>query len=225
MSEASDTAGDKPTVVLLHGLGRSHRSLARLRRYVEELGYPTWSASYPSRRRSIAELSAAVAARIAEEVGARPLIGITHSLGGILVRHLGDLDWRGLVMLAPPNQGSAVAARMSAGRMFRWWLGPAGGDLVTERAVDWPPPPAPFAVIAGTAGATVSNVPSWLIGALRILPKGEPHDGTVTVAETRLPGMVDFAEVAASHTFLMNHPQTRELVRRYLAHGDFAERA
>jgi triacylglycerol lipase len=216
----------KPTVVLLHGLGRSHRSLGGLERFIARLGYETWSRSYPSRRSSIAELAATVAGRIRIEVGDRPVIGVSHSMGGILARHMADaLDWRGLVMLAPPNQGSRVAAALGGNPMFRWLFGPAGVELgAALRAEPWPPPPLPFAVIAGTVGPSLGNAPSWLVGALGLMPSGEPHDGTVTVAETRLPGMGDFAEVPASHTWLMNHPATRELVRRFLAHGDFSER-
>jgi pimeloyl-ACP methyl ester carboxylesterase len=210
-----------PTVVLLHGLARTHRSMSGLARYLERLGYPTWSRTYPSRRGSLAALAARIAERIAIELGDRPLVGVTHSMGGILARHMADrLPWRGLVMLAPPNQGSRVAATLAANPVFRWFYGPAGGELGVD-APPWPAPPAPFAVIAGTRGPSLGNAPSWLVGALRLLPPGEPNDGTLTVAETRLPGMVGFAEVPASHTFLMDHPAARALVRRFLERGDF----
>ena len=62
---------------------------------------------------------------------------------------------------------------------------------------------------------------SWLIRGLGILPASERHDGTVMVAETRLEGMAGFAEVHASHTFLMDHPRTRELVTRFLTERRF----
>jgi triacylglycerol lipase len=214
-----------PTVVLLHGLARTHRSMAGLARWLEGHGHPTWSRSYPSRRSSIAELAAQIAGRIRVELGDRPVLGVTHSMGGILARHMADqLDWRGLVMLAPPNQGSLVAARLGHSPLFRWFYGPAGAELGRPgHAADWPPPPAPFAVIAGTVGPSLGNAPSWLVGALRLMPPGEVHDGTVTVAETRLPGMVAFAEVPASHTFLMNHPTSRALIRRFLERGDFGD--
>jgi triacylglycerol lipase len=217
------SAPSGPVVVLLHGLARTHRSLAALERFVSRRGYATWVARYPSRRMSIAELADGVAAELRAEIGDRPAIALTHSMGAIILRHLDEAaDWRGAVMLAPPNQGSHVAARLRKSRLFRWFYGPAAGELAASAA--WPPPRFPFAVIAGTSGPTIANAPSWLIGALKLLPAGEPNDGTVTVAETRLDGMTDFAEVPASHTWLMNHPRTRELIARYLDHGDFGER-
>jgi triacylglycerol lipase len=199
--------------------------MAGLARYLEREGFETWSRSYPSRRGSIAELATDIAGRIRADVGRRPVLGVTHSMGGILARYIGDaLDWRGLVMLAPPNNGSRVAAALAVNPLFRWFYGPAVAELgALVAAADWPPPPAPVAVIAGTLGPSAGNAPSWLINALGLLPPGQPHDGTVTVGETRLPQMVAFAEVPASHTFLMDHPVARELVRRFLVRGDFAE--
>ena len=217
---ASRPAADRPTVVLLHGLARTHRSMDGLRRFVESLGYPTWSRTYPSRRGAIEELAAAVAGQIREEVGERPVLAVTHSMGGILVRYMREmLAWQGAVMLAPPNQGSQVASAMVRSRLYRWVYGPAGRDLCD--ASRWPPPPAPFAVIAGTSGATIGNPPSWVIAGLRLMPAGERHDGTVLVRETRLTGMSGFAEVPASHTYLMNHPETRALIARFLAERRF----
>jgi pimeloyl-ACP methyl ester carboxylesterase len=210
----------KPTVVFLHGLARSHRSLASLRRAVERAGYPTWARSYPSRRLDLAALADWLAQSIREDLGERPLFGVTHSLGGVLVRHLAQrLPWRGVVMLAPPNQGSRVAAAFKDNPVFRWYFGPAGQQI--ERAEGWPAPPSPFGVIAGTTSLSPAAPPGWLIRGLRLLPPDEPSDGTVAVSETRLEGMADFATVAASHAWIMNHPQVPELVLGFLERGRF----
>lgn len=217
-----ETDATSPAVVLLHGLGRTHRSMAPLRRYLDGLGYTTWSRTYPSRQRTIQDLADEVSDWIRRDLGDRPIVGVTHSMGGILVRYMRErLPWRGVVMLAPPNQGSLVAAHLSDHPLFRWAFGPAGRQLAD--AADWPAPPGPFAVVAGTRGPSWGNVPSWLIHRLRVFPAGEPHDGTVRVAETRLDGMIAFAEVDASHTFLMNHPATRGLVRQFLQTGGFGD--
>ncbi len=200
---------EKPTVVFLHGLGRTHRSMAGLRKAVEQAGYRTWARTYPSRRRSIDDLARTVAGWIAEELPGEPLVAVTHSLGGILVRHMPELPWRGVVMLAPPNAGSRVARALRDNGLFRWYFGPAGQQVCDATA--WPlPEGVPVAVIAGTAGATVGNPTSWLSqGLMRLLPPDEPHDGTVAVCETRLPTEIAFATVPASHTWIMDHPETR----------------
>jgi hypothetical protein len=203
----------KPTVVFLHGLARTRRSLSGLRRVVEKAGYPTWARTYPSRGMPIAELAEVVTGWIRAEVPG-PLVGVTHSLGGVLARHIGPrLPWRGLVMLAPPNQGSQVARAFEGHPLFGWFFGPAGRDLVDP--VGWPLPPCPFAVIAGTAGKTMGNPPSWILA--RHLPDGEPNDGTLAVSETRLAGMARYAEVPASHTWIMDHPEARAHILDYLS--------
>ena len=208
------------TVVLLHGLGRTRRSLAGLKRALDDAGYTTWSRTYPSRRMTIADLADEVAGWIREDLGEGPHLAVTHSMGGVVLRHLADrLTWRRSVMLAPPNRGSRVARTLHRNGLFRWWFGPAVDQLASP--TDWPIPTWPCAVIAGTAGTTLNNVPSWGIRALRIMPTDTPHDGTVAVDEARLPGMTDFATVAASHTWIMNHPDTRRLILGYLQGAGF----
>ena len=95
----------KPLVVLLHGLARGHGSMAKLDAFLRAHGFETWRRSYPSRRHSIAYLATALTEQLVEVAGERPLCGVTHSLGGIVVRHLRDprLHWSRIVMLAPPG--------------------------------------------------------------------------------------------------------------------------
>jgi triacylglycerol lipase len=209
----------KPLVVLLHGLARGQGSMAPLGMFLRKRGFETWSHTYPSRRHSIAYLASAVADRLAEVARDRPLHAVTHSMGGIIVRHLHDtrLQWSRIVMLAPPNQGSQLAAGLVRHPLFRWFYGPAGSELAD--ASSWPAPPAPFAVIAGTRNLSVANVTSWTVG--RRFPPGVRNDGTVAVDETKLPGMTAFAEVDATHTWIMNSPRARHLIVTYLCDGRF----
>jgi len=209
-----------PTVVFLHGLARTSRSLVRLRRLVEKEGFNTWANSYPSRKLSIGQLADELAGDIRTATSDGPLIGVTHSLGGILVRHMRDrLNWRGLVMLAPPNNGSKIAVQLRDNGLFKAVYGPAGFEVAVER--QWPSPPLPFGVIAGTKSLSLSNPTSWLTGGLRMFPEGVQNDGTLSVDETRHPEMHCFATVDASHTWIMNHPETHRLVLRFLKTGVF----
>lgn len=210
----------KPTVVLLHGLARTHRSLGRLRREIERAGYPTWARSYPTRRMGLEDLSLWVARRLREDLGDAELFAVTHSLGGVVARcTTGLLPWRGAVMLAPPNRGSRVAGAFSRRPLLGWCLGPTVRALT--RPDDWPVPACPFAVIAGTRRVSAFAPPSWLTAALSLLPPGEPSDGTITVEETRLDGMADFATVPASHAWIASHPAVPPLVLAFLRHGRF----
>ncbi len=209
----------KPLIVLLHGLARGHGSMAKLDAFLRAHGFETWRRSYPSRRHSIAYLATALTEQLVEVAGERPLCGVTHSLGGIVVRHLRDprLHWSRIVMLAPPNQGSRIAAGLVRNPLFRWFYGPAGRELADPAA--WPDPPAPFAVIAGTRSVAVSNVTSWTVG--RRFAAGVRNDGTVAVDETKLAGMSAFAEVDATHTWIMNAQEAHRLILAYLQNGEF----
>jgi alpha-beta hydrolase superfamily lysophospholipase len=209
----------KPLVVLLHGLARGHGSMAKLGTHLRRQGFETWSHTYPSRKHSIAYLSDALTEQIVEVAGQRPLHAVTHSMGGIIVRHLRDprLQWSRIVMLAPPNQGSQLAAGLVRNPLFRWFYGPAGSEL--SDAALWPAPPAAFGVIAGTRSFALWNPTSWTVG--RRFPAGVRNDGTVAVEETKLPGMTSFAEVDATHTWIMNAREVRRLVVVYLRTGTF----
>ena len=209
----------KPLVVLLHGLARRHGSMAKLGAHLRAHGFETWSQTYPSRRHSITELASALADAIAGTAAGRPISAVTHSMGGIVARHLHDprLAWDRIVMLAPPNRGSRLAAGLATNPMFRWAYGPAGSELADGGA--WPAPPAPFAVIAGTRARALTNPTSWTLG--RRFPPGTPNDGTVAVDETRLDGMAAFAEVDATHTWIMNDARVHTLIVRYLRDGSF----
>ena len=209
----------KPLVVLLHGLARGQGSMARLGGYLRKHGFETWSHTYPSRRHSIAYLASALTDQLVDIAGERPLYAVTHSMGGIIVRHLRDprLHWTRIVMLAPPNQGSRLAAGLVRNPLFKWFYGPAATELADASA--WPEPAAPFGVIAGTRSLALSNVTSWTVG--RRFPPGVRNDGTVAVDETKLPGMAAFAEVDATHTWIMNSPSVHALVLAYLRRGSF----
>ncbi len=212
----------RPTVVLLHGLARTHRSLAGLRRALESAGFDTWAKTYPSRRLSIPHAAQLVADWIAHDVPAdRPIAAVTHSLGGILIRHIGArIDFTRIVMLAPPNQGSRVARALRDRLLFRWLLGPAGQELAaSDGNRSWPLPRAPCAVIAGARARATWSPLGWLMRSRTGFASGEPNDGTLAVAETRLPNLAAFVTVDAGHTWIMNNEHVRNLVVRFLEGG------
>ncbi len=209
----------KPLVVLLHGLARGRGSMARLDRHLRTHGFETWSRTYASRRHAIADLAHELADDIAHHAAGRTVHAVTHSMGGVIARHLHDprIAWGRIVMLAPPNRGSQLAAGLAANPVFRWFYGPAGAELAD--GTGWPAPPGPFAVIAGTRARALGNPTSWTLG--RRFPAGVRNEGTVAVDETRLPGMAAFAEVDATHTWIMNDARVHALVVSYLRDGVF----
>src|SRR3954464_6070525 len=135
--------------------------MARLGNFLRSHGFETFGRTYPSRRHSIQYLANEVADWVVEHANDQPLCAVTHSMGGVILRHLHDprIRWHRIVMLAPPNRGSQLAAGLTANPVFRWYYGPAGAELANGST--WPPPPAPFAVIAGTRGLALVNPTSW----------------------------------------------------------------
>ena len=223
------TAPTRPTVVLVHGLARTRHSMAGLQRHLERAGYPTWARSYPSRRRTIAGAADEIAGWLARDLpSGQPLVAVTHSLGGVVIRHLAArVPFQQIVMLAPPSQGSRVSRVFQERALYRWFFGPAGQELAAAHAGDpaWPPLSVPFAVIAGTRGRALANPTSWLTGGGGYFADGQPHDGTLAVDETPMPGMTAFATVDASHTWIMNDQRVRELVVQFLETNAFASGA
>lgn len=216
MSDPAESSGShalarRPTVVLLHGLLRTERSMSVLRGDLDRAGFPTWACTYPSRRRSVADCARYVDERLSADGVDGPLVAVTHSMGGIVVRHLLHRPWLGAVMLAPPSQGSQVAQRMRSNALYRWLYGPAGHEM-GELSNAWPVPAFPTLVIAGSRRLSLANPTSWLTVGLGLFPTAAAHDGTVALAESAVPGNDPPLVVDASHTWVMNHPEVRRQV-------------
>ena len=219
------------TVVLLHGLGLGSWAMARLERSLRAEGYRTINLPYPSRTLPLEQLAAEwLPAQLRARVIATALHFhfVTHSMGGIVLRAWLREEQRKnsarppanlgrVVMLAPPNQGSAVADRLRRFPPFRWFTGVNGARLGTgansvPRALGPWPAGIELGVIAGDR--TLNPLFSaWLGGA---------NDGKVSVASTRLAGMRDHLVLPHSHTWLQWRADTARAVGRFLQHGSFS---
>ncbi|MDH3747036.1 MAG: alpha/beta fold hydrolase [Gammaproteobacteria bacterium] len=209
-------------VVLLHGLVRSASSMERMQEALADEGFETINIEYPSRDYPIDELATlAVDAGLA---GCRAnddvtrVHFVTHSLGGILVRQylsqkeIADLGR--VVMLAPPNQGSAAVDRLRDVPGFDWLNGPAGRQLGKgEDSVPLKLGPANFEVGVIAGNRSIDPLTS------AVLPN--PDDGRVSVEDTKLEGMADFVIVEHSHAFMMRMRETISLTVHFLRDGRF----
>ncbi|MDH3760898.1 MAG: alpha/beta hydrolase [Gammaproteobacteria bacterium] len=213
MSPAADS------VILLHGLARSERSMQKLAEALQKRGYQVQNVSYQSTRNNVAKLAEqAIAPALAACAGSAKVNFVTHSLGGILVRqylkkhrieNLGRV-----VMLGPPNKGSEVIDRLRDFPGFYFLHGDAGLELGTGATsvpnklggVDFD-----LGIIAGTR--SINLFLSSIIPGV--------DDGKVSVERTKLEGMRDHLEMEVTHPFMMRNDRVIGQVIHYLESGKF----
>ena len=208
-------------VVLLHGLWRSALSMKRVQWTLEDQGYSVVNISYPSTSHDIETLATMAVEQGVTECQLRDQVRIhfvTHSLGGILLRqYLANHDVLGLhrvVMLAPPNQGSQMADYFQEFALLQPFEPVPLNQLGTgDRSIPRRLGPVSFelGIIAGDL-----NLRGYLPGS----PEGV-SDGTVSVAETVVPGMLDFLVMPISHTFIMWYGEVLRQVVQFLKNGRF----
>jgi hypothetical protein len=123
-----------------------------------------------------------------------------------------DLPRGHIVCLGPPLKGSSVARLLAHFPGGRWMLGSNHTKLVA--GVERWDGSRPVGVVAGRMpfGLGIS------LGALLTAP----HDGTVSVEETRLAGLADHCTVAATHTGLLFSADVADLTVGFLRNGRFA---
>ena len=195
------------TVVLLHGLMRSSRAMHKLaRRLSVNGGYRVEVWDYPSTRKTIVEhgdwLDQKVRA-LEDDPNVTRIHFVTHSLGGIITRQLLmkriPKKMGRVVMIAPPNKGSASA------RHWAWlgvWRPLQGLSDVPESQVNRMPPAPPEVEIGVIAGKS---------------------DAKVSVASTHLTGEADHVVVSGFHSFIMNSKDVFEHVASFLKTGKFKQ--
>src|ERR1700758_1518490 len=102
-------------VVILHGIFRTRRSMAKLTRFLEENGYKTLNLGYPSTRKSIEEIVEHIHPAVQEfSSGIRgKLHFVGYSMGGLVIRRylycFRPKNLGRVVMLGAPNHGSEAA--------------------------------------------------------------------------------------------------------------------
>lgn len=216
-------SGTTPTecVVLLHGLGRTEFSMARLESELEKSGYLVVNETYPSLIKDIPELSSVVGTAIetCRSRRAASIHFVTHSMGGILVRVYFQThrvpEAKRVVMLGPPNHGSEVVDEHHEAWWFRMATGPAGQQLATSGNQSIPAQlkeiPLEIGIIAGT-----ESIDPLLDDTLP-----QPNDGKVSVQSAMLPEMKDFITIPVDHTFMVYSSSVISQVKAFLEEGKF----
>jgi len=205
-------------VLLVHGLWYGRPGMLPLARRLKARGWNCelfgYSSVFASPDDTVKQLAERVA-RIGENATGGPLHLVGHSLGGLVIlkmladREAGARCGR-VVLLGSPLNGSAVARRMMGNRLLKPWVGRAAKLL--DAGLDDLPGDREVAAIAGTSSVGVGR----LLADLQ-----KPHDGTVTVAETRAPGLADHIELPVSHSGLVLSRNVAQATDAFLRCGRF----
>ncbi len=214
-------------VIFRHGILINRFLMKRLEWLFRSRGYKVHNRSYPTTRKTIKEHAVDLfdelrAVQEFEEQTGGPyeLYVVTHSLGGLVFRyaltHFPVPTIRRAVQLVPPNQGSTTARWFNNLPLpiYRWIAGKSGAQLAEA-------PPGIFekcgvpdnveiGIVAGVNG----------IKLLLPIPLPKPHDGIVTLDETRL-GDFPVKELPFNHTPILWRRRTFEEAAYFLENGEF----
>src|SRR5574337_322747 len=204
----------KETVVFVHGLYMTGLELSLLRLRVGQAGFKTHQFNY----HTVLEPVRANAQRLADYIAglkAESVHLVGHSLGGLVILRMFEsgagIPPGRVVLLGAPVKGSRTARELVA-KHLGWILGQSGPDgLVEEYDPNWNGQ-RELGVIAGTGGFGLNPLRPDL---------PEPHDGLVSVEETRLAGATDYTEIKTTHTGLLFNPEVAEQAITFLQNKRF----
>jgi len=209
----ADATPARDHVILLHGIWMRGITLLPLARRLRQSGCTVETIDYASVFRGIEPAVARLRERMRSYDGGNlHLVG--HSLGALVAleatRGVRNLPNGRIVCIGPPLRGSSVARALTAFPGGRLLLGQSADPLVT--GVD------PWRGARGV-GVIAGRLPFGL--GVTLGPLRGPHDGTVSVEETQLPGITDHRTVDASHTGLLFSSEVADLTIAFLRDGRF----
>jgi pimeloyl-ACP methyl ester carboxylesterase len=203
-------------VILLHGLWMRGFTLAALRHRLEAAGFSVDLFDYASVLRGPEIGVANLIEKTRSHKGGKVHF-VGHSLGGLValqaLQRAPEITRGRVVCLGSPLRGSAVARTVA---QF------PGGSLVIGKSLDVLTSGVERWEGKQAVGAIAGRLPigfGFAFGAL-----ASPHDGTVSVAETELPGLTDHVVVPATHTGLLFSQDAAAQTIAFLRTARFSQR-
>ncbi|HEY3643714.1 MAG TPA: alpha/beta fold hydrolase [Gammaproteobacteria bacterium] len=206
------------TVVFVHGIYMVGLELALLRSRVGRAGFETRQFSYRSLTRT-PEQNAKALGLYLQALQTQRLHIVAHSLGGMVVCRMFQqgvkLPPGRVVFMGSPVRGSRFARHlMELG--LGWSIGKSGpGALAAEHEPRWTEA-RELGVIAGTHEFRINPLNPKL---------PSPHDGIVSVEETRIEGAKDAVTLHSNHTGMLFTRELAGQVNEFLKNGLFIKRS
>ena len=202
-------------VVVAHGLYMPGSELYLLRRRLIRAGFSATQFRYRTIVHDV-DRSAALLAEYVAKVPGDTVHLVGHSLGGIvilkMIERYGVERIGRIVSLGSPFCGSVSAVNLRRLPGGRYLLGRAmaqANEEAGERAWNGV---RDLGVIAGDRARGMGRV---------VGPLPKPNDGTVTVAETRLPGATDHIVLPVTHLSMLWSRAVADQVIGFLRDGRF----
>ena len=209
------------TVVCTHGIWLHGVGMYLIKRHLErEFGMRALVFSYPSVTNTL-DQNAGLLARFIEENGIERTHLVGHSMGGLVIlRMLANRYTEApgrIVCIGSPLCGSRAADFLNAQDWGEHLLGkslPQG--TIHGVANDWASEVCQRREIGSVAGSIPVGV-GQIAGGFG----GEPNDGTVAVAETRLDGATDHMVLPVTHMGLLISRNVADQIGSFLRRGEF----
>ncbi len=221
-------------LVLLHGLGRSPRSMWIIEKAMQKKGYDCLNLGYSPMKQDIPSLAESLNTEVnLWRDPSKTLHFVGHSFGGILIRAMlahssedspnktaikGNLGR--CVMLGTPNQGTRTASYALSHPIFKHLTPKIAQHLVPESQfiANLPEPSIATGIIAGDKAFHAIIPVTWFYHEAT---NGAPGDGVVEISNTQCRNMSDFIILPLHHSFMMWNSQVIQEIDYFLRHGKF----
>src|SRR5690242_4870158 len=193
------------TVVFIHGLYMVGLEFAPLRYRVGRAGFETRRFHYSSLLHGVEHNAQRLGAYL-RALRATRLHLVAHSLGGLVVLRMFQqgvqLPPGRVVFLGSPIRGSRAAAYLTE-KGLAWSLGRSGPDGLAEKYEPKWTESRELGVVAGTHEFAINPLNFGL---------ASPHDGMVSLEETRIEGANDSVTIHSNHTGMLFRRELAEQV-------------
>jgi pimeloyl-ACP methyl ester carboxylesterase len=204
----------KPAVIVVHGLYLHTFCMQYWQGRLRAAGYDVYGFNYKSMSQDLS-----VAARnLAEFITTLPnatIHCVGHSLGGLLILQMlhefPQPRVQRAVLVGAPYRKAHVPLSLASHSFGRFILGKAMKQWIAQEA---------FATPLVDIGIIAGNRP---YGLGRLVAPGivKPHDGTIAVAETTLPGMKDKIVLSVTHTQMLFSKKVMQQMENFLRNSQF----